>query len=61
MPSLNKSIWLLIGLFAAAFLGVMSIIWLGQDNPAEELCEEVIKAQSGMDIDLSPATPETSK
>ena len=28
------------------------------DNQVEEACEEVIKKQTGFDIDLSPSTPE---
>ncbi len=29
-----------------------------QDNIAEEFVEEVIEAKTGLDIDLSPGTPE---
>ena len=28
------------------------------DNPIEEIAEEVIKQETGMDIDLSPDSPE---
>jgi len=31
------------------------------DNKVEELIEEVIKAKTGYDIDLSPDTPESDK
>lgn len=29
-----------------------------QDNIVEEIAEEVIEAKTGLDIDLSPGTPE---
>ena len=29
------------------------------DNPIEEKCEEVIKDETGVDIDLTPGSPET--
>lgn len=31
------------------------------DTPIEEACEEVIKEQTGIDIDLSPSSPEAKK
>jgi hypothetical protein len=39
---------------ALAFaVGIASIYFLGKDNPAEEACEDVIKNETGLDIDLS--------
>lgn len=38
--------------------GLASTYFLGDDNPVEEVAEEVIKKETGMDVDLSPATPE---
>lgn len=32
--------------------------WLPQDSVPEEIVEEVIKEKTGLDIDLSPYTPE---
>lgn len=31
------------------------------DNPIEEAAEEVIKDQTGVDLDLSPETPESKE
>lgn len=28
------------------------------DNPVEEKCEEIIKKETGLDIDLTPSSPE---
>lgn len=28
------------------------------DNPVEEACEEVIRKETGIDVDLTPSTPE---
>jgi len=33
-------------------------VGLDDDHPAEELLEEVIKAQTGMDLDLTPESKE---
>lgn len=34
------------------------IFKLKKDNPIEEVAEEIIKDETGADIDLSPSTPE---
>lgn len=44
-----------IGL-AASFIGPFKG---KQDNPVEEKCEEIIKNETGMNIDLTPGSPET--
>ena len=31
------------------------------DGPVEEACEKVIKDKTGMDLDLSPGSPEAGK
>lgn len=38
--------------------GVASKHFLGPDNPVEETAEDIIRDQTGLDIDLSPSTPE---
>jgi len=44
---------------AAASIGIGYSLWSKKpDNVIEELCEEVIKKQTGFDIDLSPDSPE---
>ena len=42
----------------AAVVGIISFYFLGRDNPVEEACEDIIKAETGVDIDLTPGTPE---
>lgn len=40
----------------AAVVGIVSSKMLGPDNPVEEVAEEVIQAETGLKIDLSPET-----
>lgn len=35
-------------------MGVVSTYLLGDDNPIEEYSEEIIKEETGLDIDLTP-------
>lgn len=35
-------------------IGVFSTYLLGDDNPIEEFSEEIIKEETGLDIDLTP-------
>lgn len=49
---------------AAAGVGVgISYFYPGakDDNPIEEKCEEIIKKNTGADIDLTPRSPESNK
>lgn len=48
----------LIGL---AVLGGLSTLFFKDDNPIEEACEEIIKETTGLEIDLTPNSPEASK
>ena len=41
-------------LCVAIVLGLISRVWLPKDNPVEQVAEEVIKVETGADIDLSP-------
>lgn len=57
---MNKMVLSIIIAVIAALVGYMSARWLGPDNPVEEACESVIKAETGETVDLSkdsPATP----
>ncbi len=45
----------------AVIIGLGSIYFLGNDNPIEEISEEIIKEEIGLDVDLSPDTSEKSK
>lgn len=40
-------------------MGFFSTYLLGDDNPIEELSEEIIKEETGLDIDLTPKSQET--
>lgn len=38
--------------------GIASTFFLGHDNPVEETAEDIIKEKTGVDVDLTPSTPE---
>ena len=40
-------------------MGVVSTYLLGDDNPIEEYSEETIKAETGIDIDITPKSKES--
>lgn len=37
----------------ALIIGLVSIHYIGHDNPVEEISEEIIKEMTGLEIDLS--------
>jgi len=39
----------------------ISYYFWGSDNPVEEACEDIIKAETGVDIDLSPGKVPAAK
>ena len=39
--------------------GFVSAKYLGEDNPVEEIAEDIIQKETGAKIDLTPATPES--
>ena len=41
-------------------LGVVSSYFLGDDNPIEEITEEIIKAKTEINIDLTPNSKENT-
>jgi hypothetical protein len=41
----------------ASIVGFVSYKILGPDNAVEEVCEEVIKIETGQTVDLSPDSP----
>ena len=45
----------------SAVVGVASVyvFKLKPDNPVEEVCEKAIEKETGLDIDLTPGSPET--
>jgi hypothetical protein len=52
---------LIAGLAAALGYSIHYIPGIKEDNPIEEKCEEVIKKETGIAIDLTPKTPEKEK
>ena len=51
---LNKMIIAASIVVIASIAGILSIYFLGKDNPVEEACEEIIKDETGQEVDLSP-------
>lgn len=43
---------------AAIIIGLLSAYFWYDDNPIEEAAEEIIKYKTGVDVDLTPQTPE---
>lgn len=43
---------------AAIIVGLLSAYFWYQDNPIEETSEIIIEEQTGVDVDLTPKTPE---
>lgn len=55
----DLSIFIIIGIVAlCAVVGAISVKYLGDDNVVEETAEDVIKDVSGINIDLSPRSPD---
>lgn len=52
------SVILIVVVVVCGIAGVVSNLWFGPDNHLEEISEEVIKNKTGVDVDLSPSTPE---
>ena len=42
-------------------IGLLSAYFWYQDNPIEETSEIIIEEQTGINVDLTPSTPENSK
>lgn len=53
---------LIVGGAIAVGVGA-KLFWpsLKDDNPIEEVAEKIIEQQTGVDIDLSPSSPESEK
>lgn len=59
--TMNQKIVVIIGIVIAALAVVAcSKIYNNYtpDNPVEELVEDIIEAKTGLDLDLSPSSPE---
>ena len=42
----------------AGILGYLSTFWLGNSNPVEQACEEVIQTETGKQVDLDQPVKE---
>lgn len=61
MKLYDFSLAMIIGSIALAVtVGLLSQKYLGDDNAVEELCEEFIYDKTGLEVDLSPKSKETS-
>jgi len=54
MKLYSLSLTIIIIIAAAAAVGVASRYFLGDDNPIEQVAEEVIEVETGEKVDLSP-------
>lgn len=55
----KENIIKMIVIILIVILGVGSVYFLGDDNPVEEICEEIIEEETGIKIDLTPNSLET--
>jgi len=44
----------------AGIVGIVSVQYLGQNNPVEKVAEEIIKEETGITLDLTPSTSPAS-
>lgn len=61
---MDISLLIKIGIAVTAAIVGIGYTFIGkqpQDNPVEETSENVIKQEIGVDVDLSPMTPEEKK
>ena len=45
-------------LILVVIIGLGSVYFYGDDNAVEEISEDILKPATGIDIDLTPSTPE---
>lgn len=56
---LNKYVITVLIVVVAGAVGIVSIKFLGNENPIEETAEKIIKDETGIDVELSQKAPET--
>ena len=61
MKFYDAGLTILIVVCVVSLIGVLSVKYLGNDNPVEEAAEEVIKLETGQQIDLTPGTQDAAK
>ena len=54
-----KYVVMVVIVIVVTTIGIISIKFLGNDNPIEEATEAVIKEEIGINVDLSKKTPQT--
>jgi|WetSurMetagenome_2_1015567.scaffolds.fasta_scaffold490159_1 hypothetical protein len=55
----NKYLVAILVVIGAVVIGIVSIKFLGNDNPVEEAAEAVILKETGLDVDLTPSDTKT--
>lgn len=45
-------------LILVVIIGISSVYFYGDDNTVEEISEEILKQETGIDIDLTPSSLE---
>ena len=55
----NSHLAMIVIVAITAIVGIVSVKYLGNDNPVEEIAEQVIKDTTGIDIDLTPSDAKT--
>ncbi len=61
MKMFDLSLLIIVGIVIICTIGgLVSICFLGPNNPIEEIAEEVIKDETGIVVDLSPKSSETT-
>lgn len=58
----KRVIVMVVILIVCAMVGITSALFLGKDDaPIEEISEDVIQSETGLQIDLTPKSPEPPK
>jgi hypothetical protein len=57
---MNAHIILIFIIALVAIAGIVSVKYLGPDNPVEKVAEQVIKEETGIDVNLTPSDTKTA-
>ena len=57
---MNAHIIMIVIVAVVAIAGIVSVKYLGPDNPVEKVAEEIIKDETGVDINLTPTSTKTT-
>jgi hypothetical protein len=53
--------WVAVIIIISSLIGIISTHFLGEDNPIEKAMEEIIRLETGMEVDFTPDYPEEDK